>query len=69
MIIIAQCVKTMTMLHTCVGPTDRPTTTQVNKISRVHKYVSTVEVLNTVHPTATGDLGTTGNNHVVHPIP
>ena len=69
MIIIAQCVITMTMLHTCAGFTDRPTTTKVNKVSRVHKYVSTVEVLNTVHPTAAGDLGTTGNNHVVHLIP
>ena len=69
MIISAQHVKTMTMLHTCVGPTDSPTTTQVNKISRVHKYVSTVGVLNAVHPTATGDLETTGNNNVVHPIP
>ena len=38
-------IETMTMLHTCVGSTDRPTTTQVNKASRVHKYVSTVEVL------------------------
>ena len=28
--------------------------------------VSTVEALNTVHPTAVGDLRTIGNNHVVH---
>ena len=69
MIITAQCVITMTMLHTCAGSTDRPTTTQVNKVSRVHKYVSTMEVLNTVHPTAAGDLGTTENNCIVHPIP
>ena len=46
MIITAQSVKTITMLHTCVGPADRPMTTQVNKISGAHKYVSTVEVLN-----------------------
>ena len=30
--------------------------------------MSTVGLPNTVQPTATGDLGTTGNNHVVHPI-
>ena len=65
MIIIVQCVITMTMLHTCAGLTDRPITTKVNRVSRVHKYVSTVEVLNTVHPTAAGDLGTKGNNHIV----
>ena len=57
----------MIMLHTCAGLTDRPTT-KVNRVSRVHLYVSTVEVLNTVHPIATGDLGTTGNNHIVYPI-
>ena len=48
---------------TCAGLTDRPTT-KVNRISRVHLYVSTVELLSTVHPIATGDLGTTENNHV-----
>ena len=63
MIIIAQHVIIMIMLHTCVGLTDRPTT-KVNKASRVHLYVSTVEVLNTAHPVAAGDLGTTGNNHM-----
>ena len=66
MITIAQCVITTTMLHTCVGLADRPPTTKVNMVSKVHKYVSTAEVLNTVHPTAAGDLGTIGNNHVVH---
>ena len=48
------------------GLTDRPTA-EVNRVSRVCLYVSTVGVLNTAHPTATGDLGTTGNNHVAHP--
>ena len=45
---------------------DRPTT-EVNRVSRVHLYVPTVGVLKTTHPAATGDLGTTGNNHIAHP--
>ena len=57
------------MLHTCAGLADRPPTTKVNRARGVHRYASTVEVLNTVHPTAVGDLGTIGNNHVVHPNP
>ena len=65
MITIAQHVIIMIMLHTCAGLTDRPTT-KVNRVSRVHLYVSAVEVLSTVHPIATGDLGTTGNNHIAH---
>ena len=60
MIITVQHAKIMTMLHTCAGLTDRPPTT------KVHRYASTMEALNTVHPTAIGDLGTIGNNHVVH---
>ena len=55
----------MIMLHTCAGLTDRPTT-KVNRVSKVHLYVSTVEVLNRVHPIAAEDLGTTGNNHIAH---
>ena len=66
MIIIAQHVIIMIMLHTCAGLTDRPTA-KVNRVSRIHLYVSTVEVLSTVCPIAIGDLGTTGNNHVAHP--
>ena len=69
MIITVQHVIIMTMLHTCAGLTDRQPTTKVNRVSGVHKYVSTAEALNTVHPTAIGDLGTIGNNHVVHPNP
>ena len=65
MIIIAQHVIIMITLHTCAGLTDRPTT-KVYRVSRVHLYVSTVEVSSTVHPIAAGDLGTTGNNHVAH---
>ena len=53
----------MIILHTCAGLADRPTT-KVNRVSRVHLYVSTVEVSNTVHPIAVGDLGTTGNNNM-----
>ena len=34
---------------------------------RIHRYASTVEAFNTVHPTAIGDLGTIGNNHMVNP--
>ena len=59
----------MTMLHTCAGLTDRPPTTKVNRARGVHRYASTVEALNIAHPTAVGDLGTIGNNHVVHPKP
>ena len=55
----------MIILHTCAGLADRPTT-KVNRVSRVHLYVSTVEVSNIFHPVAAEDLGTTGNNHVVH---
>ena len=69
MIIIVQCVIITTMLHTCAGLADRPPTSKVNRVSRVHRYVSTVEALNTFHPTAVGDLGTIGNNHMVHPNP
>ena len=57
------------MLHTCAGLADRPPTTKVNRASGDHRYVSTVEALNTVHPTAVGDLGITGNNHMAHPNP
>ena len=57
----------MTMLHTCAGLIDESQNTKVNRARGVHRYVSTVEALNTVHPTAIGDLGTIGNNHVVHP--
>ena len=64
--IIVQHVKIMTMLHTCAKLTDKPPTTKVNRDRGVHRYVSTVEALNTVHPTAVGDLGTIGNNHMVH---
>ena len=56
----------MTTLHTCAGFIDK-TTTKVNKVNRAQSSVSTVGVPNTVLATATGDLGTTGNNHVVHP--
>ena len=66
MIIIVQHVKIMTMLHTCVGLTDKPATTKVNKAREVCRYASTVEALNTVHLTAKGDLGTIGNNHMIH---
>ena len=66
MIIIVQCAIIMTMLHTCAGLADRPLTTKVNRVSRVHKYASTVEASNTVHQTAIGDIGTIGNNHIVH---
>ena len=59
-------VKIMTMVHTCAGLIGEPQTTKVNRASRAHRYVYTVDALNTVHPTAVGDLGTTGNNHVVH---
>ena len=69
MIIIVQCVIIMTMLHTCAGLTDRLPTTKVNRVSRVHKYVYTAEAFNTVHPTAVGDLGAIGNNHMVRPNP
>ena len=69
MIIIVQHVKIMTMLHTCAGLIDKPPTTKVNRDRGVHRYVSTVGALNTVHPTAIGDLGTIGNNHMVHPNP
>ena len=55
------------MLHTCAGLIDEPQTTKVNRARGIHRYVSTVEALNTAHPTAVGDLGTIGNNHVVHP--
>ena len=50
----------------CAGLTDRPTT-KLNRVRRVHLYVSTVEVSNTVCSIAAGDLGTIGNNHVAHP--
>ena len=66
MTIIVQHVKIMTMLHTCVGLTDKPATTKVNKAREVHRYASTVGALNTVHLTAEGDLGTIGNNHMIH---
>ena len=69
MIITAQHVKIMTMLHTCARLTDKPPTTKVNRDRGVHRYASTMEALNTVHPTAVGDLGTIGNNHGVHPNP
>ena len=69
MTIIVQHVKIMTMLHTCVGLTDKPATTKANKVREVHRYASTVEALNTVHPTAEGDLGTIGNNHMIHLSP
>ena len=59
-------VKIMTMLHTCVGLADKPATTKVNKAREVHRYASTVETLNAVHLTAKGDLGTIGNNHMIH---
>ena len=66
MTIIVQHVKTMTMLHTCAGLTDKPATTKANKAREVCRYASTVEALNTVHLTAEGDLGTIGNNHMIH---
>ena len=66
MTIIVQHVKIMTMLHTCVGLTDKPATTKVNKAREVCRYASTVEASNTVHLTAKGDLGTIGNNHMIH---
>ena len=66
MTIIVQHVKIMTMLHTCVGLEDKPPTTKVNRARGVHRYISTVEAVNTSHPTAKGDLGTIGNNHMVH---
>ena len=66
MILIVQHVKIMTMLHTCAGLADELPTTKVNRDRGVHRYVSTAEALNTVHPTAIGDLGTIGNNHVEH---
>ena len=66
MTIIAPHVIIMNMLHTCVGFTGT-TRKKVNKASRVHSSASTVGASNTVLPTATGDLGTTGNNHMVHP--
>ena len=69
MTIIVQHVKIMTMLHTCVGLADKPATTKVNKAREVHRYTSTVEALNTVHLTAEGDLGTIGNNHMIHLSP
>ena len=50
--IIVQYVKIMTMLHTCVGLTDKPATTKVNKAREVHRYASTVGALNTVHLSA-----------------
>ena len=64
--IIVQHVKITTMLHTCVGLTDKPATTKVNKAREVHRYESSVGALNTVHLTAEGDLGTIGNNHMIH---
>ena len=66
MIITVQHVKTMTMLHTCAGLIDKPQTTKVNMARGVHRYV---EALSTAHPTALGDLGTIGNNHMVHSNP
>ena len=69
MTIIVQHVKIMTMLHTCVSLADKPATTKVNKAREVHRYTSTVEALNTVHLTAEGDLGTIGNNHMIHLSP
>ena len=69
MTIFVQHVKIMTMLHTCVGLTDKPATTKVNKARKVPRYPSTVEALNTVHLTAEGDLGTIGNNHMIHLSP
>ena len=57
------------MLYTCAGLADKPPTTKVNRDRGVHRYVSTAEALNTTHPTAIGDLGTIGNNHMVHPNP
>ena len=53
--------------YTHAGLIDEPQTTKVNRARGIHRYASTVEALNTVHPTAVGDLGTIGNNHVVHP--
>ena len=66
MIITVQHVKIMTMLHTCAGLIDKPQTTKINMARGVHRYASTLEALNTAHPTAIGDLGTIGNNHMVH---
>ena len=66
MIITVQHVIGMAMLHTCAGLADRSPTTKVNRARGIHRYASTVEALNTVHPTAIGDLGTIGNNHMVH---
>ena len=66
MIITVQCAKIMTILHTCAGLIDEPQTTKVNRARGVHTYASTVKALNTAHPTAIWDLGTIGNNHVVH---
>ena len=63
MIVIVQHAEITTMLHTCAGLIDEPQTTKVNRARGTHRYAYTVEALNTVHPTAIGDLG---NNHVVH---
>ena len=65
MIIIVH-VKTTTMPHTCAGLADMLQTTKVNRTRGVHRYASTVEALNTDHLIAEGDLGTIGNNHMVH---
>ena len=69
MIITVQHAKIMTMLYTCAGLIGKPQTTKVNMARGVHRYVSTVEALNTAHPTAVGALGTIGNNQMVHPNP
>ena len=42
---------------------------QGQQAREVHRYASTVEALNTVHLTAEGDLGTIGNNHMIHLSP
>ena len=66
-IIIVQHVKIMTMLHTCVGFTDKPANNQGQQGQRSPQIcIYTVEALNTVHLTAKGDLGTIGNNHMIH---
>ena len=47
MITTVQCAKIMTMLHTCVGPIDKPQTTRVNRAREIHRYAYTVEASNT----------------------
>ena len=67
MTIIVQHIKIMTMLHTCVGlaqaSQQQPRSTRPEKSTDMHLLW---RALNTVHLTAEGDLGTIGNNHMIH---